>query len=207
MLIVISGSPPKITIDQMVEDLGPVLKVDKVMHLQGRSVDPPTIVQLVGDLSQWLLPLKIAVSIFLAQLAKEAAKDAWKNKSRIAEVLKEQACKPLKVLASAVASTKRRMGIANFRITIGLSIPDDIFGTVLLVEDNDEELIALLIAQFVDQLKDIEAIVKKEMSGPNSPVGQVSLLVQRDGSILVRWMGSQDLAIHEQIVNRNVGAA
>jgi hypothetical protein len=201
-----SGIVSKHTIDQLVDDLNSVTSVEQVNHLQTRSADPPAIVQLVGDLAQWVDPLKLAASIFLAQLAKEAAKDVWKNKLVIAKVLKEQACKPLKIVASAIAAAKRTTDSAEFSVTIGLSVPDDLFGTTLPIYENDEELIAILVARFVDQLMTVEAIVRKEMDGPNRPVGQVSLLLQPDGSMLLRWMGAQDLDIHEQVVKRTTGA-
>jgi hypothetical protein len=37
----------------------------------------------MGEALQWLSPLKVATTVFLSQLAKEAASDVYKNKAKI----------------------------------------------------------------------------------------------------------------------------
>lgn len=97
------------------------------IHRKG-AFDLPGFIKLVGEAADWF-PLKAAATVFLSQLAKEAATDVYKHKAEVALVLSKGACAPIRVVARSLLRARLDSGPPVPGVVLGLSIPNDFFGT------------------------------------------------------------------------------
>jgi hypothetical protein len=185
-------------LDQLKTDLQPIIEITNTRSVSFRSAEPHSLLQLLSNAIEWIHPLKVAATIFLSQLAKEAATDFWKNKKKIAMLLKDASVKPIKIFASSISKSLKTSKQHKTRFSVGLSIPDDYFGTALTFLEEDEEEIAWIISNFVIRAEQIENAVREEMSGVNKPLGRVFLTIQPDGGFLLQWMDGDKLERHER---------
>lgn len=188
------------TVNQLKEDLRPVLEISSTRPMSYRSPDAPSFIQLLGQAIEWLDPLKVASTVFLSQLAKEAASDLWENKKRIAVFLKDAAVKPLQVVAASIAKVLTKSGQQRTNFSIGLSLPEDYFGTAVNLENEHEDEIAWIVSNFVVRADKIETAIREEMAGQNKPLGRVQLTIQPNGSFLLQWVDDDEMRIHERTI-------
>ena len=156
-----------------------------------RSADPPSFIQIMGEAVQWLSPLKVAATVFLSQLAKDAASDVYKNKAKIAQALAQIGAAPLRLVAESLKRV-RDESPRQPRIVLGLSIPDDYFGTALSITDHSEEEVAYLIAGFVMRAEVIQQLVQAEVDAGRPPLGRVQVMCS-DGGFKLVWMDQQSV--------------
>jgi hypothetical protein len=201
MIITTAGPVDRDAVNRFVQDIQTVMPVTDIRSAQFRSAQSPEFVQLLSDAAQWFDPLKVAVTVFLSQLAKEAAKDVWKHKTKIAIALKDVAVTPLRVISSSISRLLISRPRGTLHITIGLPWPDNYFGAWMDITTSDEQQIAWIVANFVIHAERIQQAIQNEMNGDRRPSGAVSLTFQDDGSFLLRWMDSKDLQIHELIIS------
>ena len=163
-----------------------------------KSAEPPSFIQIMGEALQWLPLLKVATTVFLAQLAKEAATDIYKHKQHIGRALTNAGAAPLRLVAAALKkardSSPRRPGLF-----IGVPLPDDHFGTALSLPGDSEEEIASLVARFVVRVQAIEQLIQAEISAGRSPLGRVQVIPKGTEGFLLRWL-DQEFGIHEHEV-------
>lgn len=105
----------------------------------------PALIELLGQAVEWVTPFKIVATVFLSQLAKEAATDAWKNKAKMATLLAQAGCAPLRRFAEALASLRQSSRRAP-RVSLGLSVTGIYFGAAFYFDDMSTEEAALAIA-------------------------------------------------------------
>jgi len=166
----------------------------RITHL--RSTEPPSWLKVFADVAEWISPLKVIATVFFSQLAKNAADDLWKNKARIAVLLRETAALPLRKFAEALSEAKRGSQ-ANTDIVVGLPIPDDHFGTALIVPTETIEDAAAALAVFVCHAEEIDATVRAAIEGGEGPASSVRILLRPNGQVLLRWQHQKTLEIVE----------
>lgn len=113
-----------------------------------RSVDPPSIIQLLGAVAAWQVLVKPAAAFaksFFSALGKRAADAAWDGAVRWK---RNKGLRPLADVATALVAAADRVG-GKVTISVGLDIPDDHFGTVVSTESRDAFEVARLLSAFV----------------------------------------------------------
>lgn len=198
MQLHIGGTTNLEVTNQLKADLLPIIEITQIQTVSFRAADAPSLLQLLANAIEWLHPLKVAATIFLSQLAKEAATDLWKNKKKIGVLLKDASIKPIKIVAAAISKALKSSEHQKTHFSIGLSIPDDYFGTAFTFTDEDEEEIAWVVSNFIIRVEQIDKAVQDEINGPNKPLGRVFLTIEPDGGFLLRWMDGNKLEHHER---------
>lgn len=163
-----------------------------------KSAEPLSFIQIMGDALQWLSPLKVAATVFLAQLAKEAATDIYKHKQQIGRALMNAGAAPLRLVAVALKKA-RESSPRRPELVIGLPLPNEYFGTALSLPGNSEEEIVSLVARFVVRVQAIEQVIQAEISRGGPPLGRVEVVPKDTGGFLLRWV-DQDFGTHEHEV-------
>ena len=168
------------------------------IHRKG-ALDLPGFIKLIGEAADWL-PLKAAAAIFLSQLAKEAATDIYKHKAAIARALGEVAAAPIRTVAQSLLRARLDSGSAVPGVVLGLSIPNDFFGTSIDLDAMSEEEIAVVVSKFVTRAEEIEAIIKAEIVAGNPPMGSVLVSSASSGGFTLSWL-DRSMKQHERQVN------
>lgn len=200
MIINSAGRYGQETVAQFVGDISEIYSVERIQASTHRAADPPSFIQLLADALEWSNILKLVATAYLSKIAAEAAKDTWANKAKVGIILADVTIRPLRILASSIAKTIRKGINHNFRLSIGLPIPDDYWGTCLWIDKGDEELVTWMIANFVVRSTTIEEFVKREMLGPNRPLAGFFVEILEDGAIKIVWKAESDFSIHEHII-------
>jgi hypothetical protein len=142
-------------------------------------------------------PLKVIATVFLSQLAKEAATDIYNHKRQIGQALVTATTAPLRLAAAAVKRARDRSPRCS--LAIGLPLPDEVTGTVLWLDADSEEEIALSIARFVVRAETIEQLIQAEITAGRPPIGHVQVIPTDSGGFLLHWM-DREVGIHEHEV-------
>ena len=83
------------------------------------------------------------------------------------------------------------------RIAVGLSIPDDHFGTMLYISPSVSGDIARQLAFFVVHAERISKIMLVEIAAGHTPLGAAIIDLHDDGSLLSKWVSQADSSRHE----------
>lgn len=167
------------------------IEVESQEYFYRSASGGPTFIQVLADLATWEIVLKISVTAFLAEFSKQAAQDLWKNKKKFIDVLSTQVCKPLKFLTKSISKAKEKFSYDG-TVTIGLSFPDDHFGSVVGFETKNEEEIVFKIVLFINNLKKINKTIEEINNSENRPIGPVILEISEEGKIFINWFGRKD---------------
>ena len=177
-------------------ELGKHLVVDEPKFLVLKSADPPSVFQLLGDAQYWL-PLAVVaakvVDVYLSTLIKRAADATWDG---LASLLKSNEVKPLADVAKTLETAANSV-TGEVRIGVGLSIPDDYFGTMLYIRPSASEEIARQLAFFVVHAEQISKSMQAEIAAGHTPLGGATIELHDDGSLLIRWVCQADSSRHE----------
>ncbi|MBK7228472.1 MAG: hypothetical protein IPH97_06340 [Ignavibacteriales bacterium] len=104
MKIIISGLPPKDFVSEISSHLN--IKEDPtVLYL--RSTDPPSVIQIVASVIEWLDLYKVVSIVFISTITKEAAKELYQNKSKILKALGQATAKPLKAFVDLILNKEK----------------------------------------------------------------------------------------------------
>ena len=178
-------------------ELGRRLQVGKPVSLRQRSIDPPSVIQLLGEAAAWL-PLVVAATAFaksfFGTLGKKAADAAWE---RAAEWKENKDLEPLVDVVTALIAAADRVG-GTVRIVIGLNIPDDYAGTEISTYSRDPMEVARILSAFVVRAEKIAATVKAEIESGDAPAAEFFLELEHDGSVTIRWFAGSDLKKYEK---------
>ena len=178
-------------------ELSKHLNIDEPEVLQLRTADPPAVLQLLGDALSWS-PLKVAattvVTAYLLTLAKTSCQRymGW-TENHFSRAKKRSHLptwqKTLEIAANSVTGERR--------ITVGLSIPDDYFGTVLYIRPSASEEIVRQLAFFVVHAEQISKSMQAEIAAGYTPLGGATIELHDDGSLLISWVRQADSSRHE----------
>ena len=198
MKIIISGLPPK----DFIAEISSFLNItERPSVIQQRSADPPSVIQILGSVVEWLDLYKLVSIIFISTVTKEAAKELYVNKSKLFSSLRQVTVKPLKAFIDLFFRNKEKITNQNIFIIITLNIPDDYMGTNLQLQLNSEEELAWQFANYIVRLEKIENVIKQLMRSEKPPLAPISLISQDDGSIKIRYMDLIDLKYHEILID------
>ncbi len=147
----------------------------------------PEVIQLLADWGAWVglvgLAARAFVKKFSEEMAKHAADDLW---DAFRDWLKRDEAKPLMEVSKVLAEASHRAGPATC-INVGLDIPDDSEGAILVIHGTDPERIALNIARFSAWAERISIALKSELPPGSRPAGQPVITFESDGSLKVEW--------------------
>ena len=173
-------------------ELSEYLKVGEPRFIIMKSVDPPSFLQLLGDVSAWV-PLTAAATVYLLTLVKRAADATW---NRLASRFGSNEIKPLVAVAKTLAAAADSVD-GEVAIVMGLNIPDDHFGTAISIKSGDPEEVARVLASFIVHVEQISKAMKVEVEAGRTPLGRAIIELQDDGSLLIRWVAQTDFSRHE----------
>lgn len=156
------------------------------------SADPPSFVQLLGDATAWL-PLKAAAAIYLGTLVKRAADATW-------DKIVNKDVKPITDVATTLATAAERVD-GKVRISFGLNIPSDYFGTVMFFESPYSEEVARALAYFIIHAEPLSTAMQAEVAAGREPAVSAVIELQDDKSLVVRWW-TRDGRAHELQIPR-----
>ena len=168
------------------------LKVSEPRFISVRSVDPPSVLQLLGDPVDWL-PLKAAAAAYLLTLAKRAGDATWDWGTSL---FNSNKVKPLASVAKTLATAAARVD-GEVTIFVGLNIPDDHFGTAISIKPGDPEEGARVLASFIVHVEQISKAMQAEIEAGHTPLRSARIELQDDGSLLIRWVAQADFSRHE----------
>ena len=174
-------------------ELSKHLKVGQPSIVIRRSVDPPSLVQLLGDATAWL-PLKAAAAVYLATLAKRAAEATWDKIANRNDV------KPITDVATTLATAAERVD-GEVTISFGLNIPSDYLGTVMFFESPDSEEVARALFCFIAHVEQLSTAMQAEVAAGREPAVSAVIELQDDKSLVVRWW-TRDGRAHELQIPR-----
>ena len=173
------------------------LRVSKPRRYYRASIDPPSVIQLLGDAALWL-PLVTAATAFaksffstLGKRMANAACDSWAARKESKDI------EPLVDVVNALVSAADRVG-GRVIIGIGLNIPDDFFGTVISTESRDPLEVARTLASFVVRAEKIPDAVQAEIERGYKPLGPFVMELEQDGSVTIRWTAASDSKTYEK---------
>jgi hypothetical protein len=189
MRLIITADIPSDVRQELLADWQSLGGLEQAPEVFLKSPEAPSYIQIIGDALQWVTPLKAIAIVFFSQLAsqlaKEVATDIYKNKQQISRALAAAATAPLR-LAAAVLK-KARDGSPRRSIAIGLPLPNEVEGTVLWLEADSAEEIAVLIACFVVRVETIEQLIQVEITAGRPPFGRVQVTPTDSGGFLLHW--------------------
>lgn len=153
----------------------------------------PQFIHAVGQGRLWQDALGAPAAAFLNQLGYRAADISWDEAEHS---LARSDCEPLAGVVAAF--TMARESIAQpASIVVGLNIPNDRFGTVVMVDDTRPVKVAYAIARFVGRADEIATVVQRAVVTGETPRGPALLSLDDDGSVLIRWNSRADMRPHE----------
>jgi hypothetical protein len=152
-----------------------------------KSFEPPSWIFLATDPRTWAVILGAPAAMFLNELLKEAAKDVWRNKRRVAQILAQPVVRPLSAAATALSKFRGKVP-SKTNVEVGFRLPDVHFGTRLRIASSEVEVIAAQLAFFIHHTPVLQALLEELAKHPEGPRGPVSLDLHTDGSLKVRWM-------------------
>jgi hypothetical protein len=156
-----------------------------------RSADPPSWITFLADAPWWVQVFTAWSALYFAEIAKEAGKDTWKNRSRLSDIARRGGGGLLAGFPQAVSALRARVrSPTQFRL--GLPIPDDYFSTTFELNSLSPEDIAadlLLFYLHLPQLRNV--IIDHDLA--SSVVAGVILTLRDDGSMEVAWMDQSTL--------------
>ena len=153
--------------------------------------DPPSLIQLLGDVAAWL-PLYLPAKAFLDTFGKLAAEAIWDKIANRNDV------KPITDVATTLATAAERVD-GKVRISFGLNIPSDYLGTVMFFESPDSEEVARALAYFIKYVEPLSTAMQAEVAAGRGPAVSAVIELQDDESLVVRWWTRDDRAHELQI--------
>jgi hypothetical protein len=187
---------PQSVLADIIQEWAPLGRLNPGNPGYTKSAEGPSFIQIMGAAKEWFTPLNIAATVFLSTLAQEMAKDAYKNKAAIAKALAAGAAAPLR---RAVQALSRAKSATHSRtIVLGLSVPDDYFGTALTVPLDPEE-IAYPLAMLVTLANRIEAIIEAEVKAGRKPLARVNISLSGPQTLRLDWVDHSFAQHHIEI--------
>lgn len=160
-----------------------------------KSLDAPSWVRLIAELSWWQQGLAASATLYVAELLKEAAKDTWKSRAKAAAVA-GRAAQQVKQLAAAVWRLKSRLS-SRTEVVVCIPEPDEYFGAQFSLHLDDQSVAELELALFVHHLPTVSRLISEyKAMGVTAATGYF-LELQDNASLLVWWFDSKTLKRNE----------
>jgi hypothetical protein len=156
-----------------------------------RSTDPPSWIVLLTEAPWWVNGLAACAALYVAEIAKEAGKDTWKNRGRVARNTRH-ALGRLASFAKKIVALRQRLSDRT-TVSIGLPLPDDYFATRLELVGANEDEIAAELALFVHFLPAVEELIRHEALSRQVVTGEIQLHLRSDLSLEVSWLDANSM--------------
>lgn len=173
------------------------LRVREPMRLVRLSIDPPSVIVLLGAAAAWEVLVRPAAAFaksFFGTLGKRAGDAAWDG---AVEWMRKKDVEPLAEVATALAKAAERVD-GKVTICVGLDYPDDGLGTTISTDSRDVLEVVRILSAFVVRAERISAAVREEIERGDGQVGPFSMDLERDGSVMIRWHAASDSKVHER---------
>ncbi len=169
-------------------DLRPHLELQVDEHQRFfKSLEPPSFVSFLANAPWWLQAFGAYSALYVAELVREAAKDTWKSRAKIASKIHTVSGAPLRLFSGALSRIRIHLK-PHASLSIGLPIPDDSFGAQLHLEGSEQHLIEAQIALFVHHLPGLVKLIESEHLDSGRAFGPIQLRLLADGSLQVGWL-------------------
>jgi hypothetical protein len=166
------------------------------IHL--KAAEPPTYLEIVGRAIEWATPLKVVATVFVSQLAKDAAHDVWINKARIASVLKNGAVASLRIAAQAIIRA-RLEAPRKPEVHLGVGELRGDMGAFVVFTPADEMECAAVLARVALHAERVEAAIDAEVHGGGGILGPAQLILEPAGLFRLRWIDYEGKS-HERVL-------
>jgi hypothetical protein len=187
MKVISTEGVPFDVLDDLIPDLAPDidLEVDRSQHCF-RSFDPPSWVVFLAQCEWWVQLLSGAGALFGAELVKEAAKDTYKHRDKIVEILRSGGSAALGKLAAGLVKLRDRLP-GRTKINIGIPVPNEGFPSTIEVIGVTLEDIELQIKIFAIHQPALSSLIQSEGLEQGKLCGCLRFEVLDDGSLRVSW--------------------
>jgi hypothetical protein len=204
MKLVLSGDIPHETVSRVLTDLKEILPVVEVETSLQRSSEPRYAFQMIGDVPEWTSSLgSAALSLIAIYRGRQSGKEGPLSGSRtLSSDVSETS--PLQLVARSIIDLQRSCRSNGIKIRMGIPLPDQRFGTNLVLSGADEESVAFSIAGFVTMLSDVEEFIRHELSGAKRSTGPVQLIQFPDGTAVLSWLDADTMSYHETTLGKQV---
>lgn len=182
--------------DRLARALATVIKTETPEIVCRKTAETETLPQFIHAVAQsqlWQDTLGAPAATFLNQLGYRAQDIAWDEAEH---ALARADVTPLSHVANAMARAKESIA-QPASIIVGLNIPNDRFGTVVVIEESRPVKIAFVMARFITRAGDIARVIERAVVTGDTPRGPALLTFDDDGSVLIRWNSRADMRGHE----------
>lgn len=166
------------------------------IYCRTTEAPPDSLPQFIHAVAQWPLwhgALGRPAAAFINQLGYRAADISWDEAEH---ALGRADIAPLGQIAAAFATARDTLA-RPASIIVGLNIPNDRFGTVVVIDERRVVKIAYAIARFVGRAEEIATVIQRAMVTGETPRGPALLAFDDDGGVLIRWNSRADMRAHE----------
>jgi hypothetical protein len=163
-----------------------------------KAMEPPSWISIVAQAPWWLQALAASASVYISGIISEAGKDTWKNRGKIAAVVR-RVPSAITQLAEFVASAKSAGSTETFAI-LAIPFPDEHNTAQLRLSYSTREELEFSVALFVHHIPALEQLWNQERLQEKCPVGGIQLEFGNDCSLLVTWMDRASLSKHERVL-------
>lgn len=199
MRVLSTDDVPLECLSEFGDDLGPEFEFEieegRVVLL---SVQPPSWIHLIADSSWWVSLFSAAAALYVAEIVKEAAKESWKNRAKVAAVVAGAANK-LKLFAEKIVRLKQKLP-ERTEIVLALPVPSDYFGVRLALSTQDADLLAVQIALFVTHMPALVEVIRDEKLDGSRVASGLFLELLENGDLKVVWFNRESLERESLII-------
>ena len=175
--------------------LGNYVKVGNPIRVFQRSADPPSVIELLGEVPLWA-PFAIAASAYLAQIAKRAGDATWDS---LTSLFKGKEMNPIIDIATTLSTVVDEIN-GEVKIVFGLNFPDEISGTTISANARNPAEVARALSSFVVHVDLISEFLHTEFGQGRRPLGPVMVTLQDDGRLLLKWCDETDFQYREKCI-------
>jgi len=168
------------------------------------SMEPPSWIHFIAQADWWIQGLAAYSALYIAEIVKEAAKDTWKARAKIITTTVGVGNK-IRRLAESFMSLRSRLSNRT-DLVIGLSTPDEHFGTQITLAAVDTDELSAEIALFIHYIPAVLALIDAEGLIDRKPATGVFLTLLSTGALQIVWFDGVTLQKHERVLLLNDAA-
>ena len=183
-------------VDNLTSALETVIKTEtpEIVCRKTAEREPlPQFIHAVAQAQLWQDTLGSSAAHFLNRLGYRGKDIAWDEAEH---ALTQEDVAPLAHVVKAMADMKDSIA-RPASIVVGLNIPNDRFGTVVMIEATRPIKIAYDIARFVSRADAIATVIQRAVVTGETPRGPALITFEDDGGVTIRWNSRADMRPHE----------
>ena len=165
--------------ERLVVRLGAHLAIGKTTSVSHRAEEATSFIRLLGEHATWAVPLSAAATVYLSTLAKHAADATWSGMRRL---FSSKEVGPLADVANALADAAGNRE-TKVVVQVGLSLPDEHFGSTTIDPSHGPEEVARVLATFVLHAEQVRQVIEEETTAGRGALGPVELVAEGTGEL------------------------